>query len=931
MLLALGIANLTAQEAKKVLTHEDNSIWKYIKHTKSSLTGNFISYEVNPLEGDGYLYIYNNTEESLDSIYRAKQADFSPSEQYFAFAIKPERDTLLAKRRAEVEKDDLPKDTLGIYFLKTKKIEKIARMASFKMPDKGGDWMAYQLEKELPKEDTTSTKSDTTDVKPKKEDKVKPLKSKKGLLVILNPVTGDSISFKHIGKYQWSQNGEVLAMMMKAKDSVERTAVITYNTAKRQADTLFAAEGEIKNLVADAKGEQLAFMYSGDTTDTKVYDLHYCNLINPKKSIVLDAHTQGMPEGSTTSVYGDIEFSESGERMYFGTAAIPVQEPKDTLLKEEKVSVDIWHWKDKVNMPQQLLDVEDELERNYLAVYYPAKNKMVQLGSTSIPDVDYYLEHDDKYLLGYNEDPYRLATQWNAQWSTDLYLIDAYNGKSQLILKEIFTKFTLSPDRKYIAYFDPIAQDWKSKNIKTGKTVSLTAGLKGINFYNEDHDMPVAADAYGTMGWLKGDKGVLIYDRYDIWQFDPNGKKAPINITKSYGRENQLQFRNNRLDDKKRYVDPEEALYAAFNEKTKGDGFYHLKNGEVKELIAGDYMFTRARKPEKGDVLVYTRQNYQEFPDLWVANMDMSKTKRISNANPQKSEYNWGTVELVEWKSFDGKDLQGLLYRPENLDPNKKYPMLVYFYETYSEMLNRHFIPKPTYSTINFTYYASNGYVIFVPDIKYGTGNPGHDAFDAIISGTQAMCNKYDFIDRDHLGIQGQSWGGYQTAYLVTQTDMFAAAEAGAPVSNMTSAYGGIRWGSGMSRQFQYENTQSRIGGTLWEKPMNYYNNSPVFFADRVNTPLMIMHNDDDGAVPWYQGIEYFMALKRLQKPVWLVNYNGAPHNLSRLADRKDLTIRLQQFFDHFLKGGPAPEWLENGLPAVKKGKSFGFEPAKKK
>jgi len=281
----------------------------------------------------------------------------------------------------------------------------------------------------------------------------------------------------------------------------------------------------------------------------------------------------------------------------------------------------------------------------------------------------------------------------------------------------------------------------------------------------------------------------------------------------------------------------------------------------------------------------------------------------------------------VEWTSFSGEKLKGLLYKPENLDPNHKYPMVVYFYERNSELLNRHQHPSPSHSTINKTFYNSNGYLVFVPDITYRDGYPGQSAYNAIVSGTQHLINKYPFVDEKHIGLQGQSWGGYQTAYLITQTDMFAAGMAGAPVSNMTSAYGGIRWETGISRMSQYEHTQSRIGGTLWEKPLHYIENSPLFYAPKVNTPLLMMHNDNDGAVPWYQGIEYFVALRRLDKPVWMLTYNDEPHNLKTTswANRVDLSTRMFQFFNHYLKGKPMPEWMEKGVPAIEKGKNLGY------
>ena len=268
--------------------------------------------------------------------------------------------------------------------------------------------------------------------------------------------------------------------------------------------------------------------------------------------------------------------------------------------------------------------------------------------------------------------------------------------------------------------------------------------------------------------------------------------------------------------------------------------------------------------------------------------------------------------------------MKGLLYKPENFDPAKKYPMIVYYYERYSDKLNSHYVPSPSRSTVNFPYYNSNGYIVFVPDITYTTGHPGTDAYNSIMSGTLELM-KRPYIDAANMGLQGQSWGGYQTAFMVTQTGMFKAAMAGAPVSNMTSAYGGIRWESGVVREFQYEHGQSRIGGTLWDKRDLFIENSPIFFADRITTPLLIMSNDTDGAVPWYQGIELFTAMRRLGKPAWLLSYNGEEHNLTKRPNRQDLSIRMSQFFDHFLKGGPEPKWMKEGIPAVLKGKETGY------
>jgi dipeptidyl aminopeptidase/acylaminoacyl peptidase len=269
--------------------------------------------------------------------------------------------------------------------------------------------------------------------------------------------------------------------------------------------------------------------------------------------------------------------------------------------------------------------------------------------------------------------------------------------------------------------------------------------------------------------------------------------------------------------------------------------------------------------------------------------------------------------------------LEGLLYKPEDYIPSKKYPLLLYYYELNSDNLHNHQAPRPSASTINPLEYASAGYLVLIPDIRYVPGQPAKSAYNSILSATDYLIKNYS-VDSTKMGLQGQSWGGYQTAQLITMTKRYAAAMAGAPVGNMFSAYGGIRWGSGLNRQFQYESQQSRIGKTIWEAPNLYVENSPLFNLPKVSTPLFIMHNDKDGAVPWYQGIELYNGMRRLGKPCWLLNYNEDDHNLTKLPYKIDLSIRMRQFFDHYLQGKPMPIWMKDGIQAIDKGEKLGYE-----
>ena len=379
-------------------------------------------------------------------------------------------------------------------------------------------------------------------------------------------------------------------------------------------------------------------------------------------------------------------------------------------------------------------------------------------------------------------------------------------------------------------------------------------------------------------------------------------------------------------------IDPSRPLYfSAQNEDTKEWSLavkdLSVRRPALKTLVGGPYRYdlmSVSRAPKK-PVLFFSRESFETGKDLYCTADGFLTQTRLTEINPQMKDYNWGTVELMKWKRPDGIDAEALLFKPEDFDPAKKYPVIFYFYEKDSQTMYTSRIPAPSRSIVNIPWFVSNGYVVCDPDIYYkGDGHPGRDGLESVLSAADEVC-KNDWADAAHMGIQGQSWGGYQVAYMITQTDRFAAAGAGAPVSNMTSAYGGIRWGSGIVREVQYEQGQSRIGDDLWHGFDLYYENSPVFFVPNVTTPVLIMHNDADGAVPWWQGIEFFTALRRCGKQAWMLQYNKEAHNLNGRWNAKDLSIRLDQFFGHFLKGEPMPEWMEKGVPATKKGLTLGY------
>ncbi len=909
-------AHLSAQQtSKQRLSIDDFKDWNVLTNGNISYNGEYVSYEIAPQKGDGELIIFNDN--NSDTISRGYSATFGTGSDFIVYKIKSKESEVRQAKLDKLKKEDMPQDSLGIFVFENQSIFKFEKLKSYKLPEENSKWIAFLVEE---KKDTTENNDNSKKEKTEKEDD----------LILFEVSSADTLNFKNVTEYFYAKYGDAVYYVTETKDSVQTVSdVFRFDTAKGTTQKIFTSQGWIKNITSDETGENYAFLLSQDTIAEKVYSLYLGNLSN-EPSKVVDKYTRGIPVGWSPSENGQVYFSQDATKLYFGTSESPKPEVKDTLLAEEKPKLDIWNWKDEKLQPQQNAELERERKRTYLGVYHVDLKRYIQLEDINVKQVSTIQKGNGNIALGIDDSPYIRSSSWTGENLRDFYIVDIKLGIKRLVLKSK-SWVRLSPQGKYILWYEQADSSYYSVSTNiSADTISLTKVLP-VSFYDEWNDTPSEPSPYGIAGWTQDDRFVYIYDRYDIWKIDPSGLRVPVNITKAFGRRNSTRLRYVKLEKDLEYIPlTETVLLSAFDERTMAQGYFSIEFNAVKEIgyvIMDNYMFSDLKKAHKAEKLIYTKQDVKTYPDLWISNMEFKHSNKISEANPQQGNYNWVTAELVSWNSFSGENLKGILYKPENLNLSRKYPMLVYFYERSSETLNKYHVPSPSRSTINITFYTSNGYLVFVPDITYKIGYPGQSAYNAIISGTQYLKQEYYFVDGNNIGLQGQSWGGYQTAYVITQTDMFAAAMAGAPVSNMTSAYGGIRWESGRSRMFQYEHTQSRIGGTLWDKPLLYIENSPLFSAPQINTPLLMMHNDNDGAVPWYQGIEFFVALRRLDKPVWLLTYNDEPHNLkaSSWANRIDLSKRMFQFFNHYLKFDPMPEWMEKGVPALEKGEELGY------
>ena len=890
--------------------------WKAIHQPMLSNNGTYTAFAINPQYGDGLLIIYNNKTNTTDTIYRGYDAAFAADDSFAAFKIKP---LLRQTRKAKLDgkkKEDMPQDSLGIWTAEEGLI-KFPLLKSFEMAAEGQANMIALL-KPFPTAADSAKKNDSTEKKeaPAKKagKKEKPKELYDLLLISSGKISG---KIENVSKAVISENGAYCAYIQQNTDSLKKSVLRIKNTNDGNTFDILEKEGTFGKIAIDREGEQLAFLLSTDTTEHKRYRLYYFR----NKVLQLLADTSDLALGKLKSVSdnGSLYFSGDGSKLYFGIAPTPRAKVADSLTEDEKAKVDVWHYLDARLQPEQLKQLDADRKRTQLSVFHTRKNRLVVLEDDTIQQVSPGFKGNGDFALGFENEKYRLQASWSGERYRDVFLIHNLTGKKDLLLKKQNGPVQLSESGKYLAWYSSADSSWRTMEVSTRKATRHKP--ENTAFYDEEHDVSGTPGAYGSAGFTADERFFIVYDYFDLWALPLSDKQQAVNLTSGKGRKEKIRFRNVKLNQDVPYAGDKNYnfLLSSFEKESKKAGFYSVSmNKEPVKLIDGEYKFGTPVKARNSEMLLWTKGNFNIFPDLYLSDSLFSNTLRLSDANPQQSDYKWGNVELHSWLSSAGETLQGLIYKPENFDVSKKYPMLVYFYEKSSDNLYQHYTPRPSRSIINPAYCVSNDYVVFVPDINYTDGYPGQSAYESVISGTLSVINQ-GYIDETKIGLQGQSWGGYQVAWLITRTPMFKAAMAGAPVSNMTSAYGGIRWESGMVRQFQYEAGQSRIGADLWSRPDLYIENSPLFRADKIETPLLIMSNDGDGAVPWYQGIELFTAMRRLGKPAWLLNYNGDEHNLTKRGNMKDLDRRMMEFFDHYLKNAPAPKWMTEGVPATEK------------
>lgn len=892
LFLILVSANgyLNAQESqqpgKKILTLEDYPLWKRIESASISPDGNWITFGYRPDDGDATLYVKSLASETIHEIPNAKQPVFSEDSGWVAYLIdlpKEKAETLRKENKPVLSKAELFNLDTGDKFT-------VDGAASFVFSENSRSYAVKKV-----KADRAAKHSGTD-------------------LILRDLVSGAVVNIGNVGEFGFNKKGTHLAFTVDA-DSQAGNGVLLRHLEEGTIEVLDSGEADYSQLTWNKMGTSLAVLKGTENEEFVRKDnilFIYTGIGGKEREFKsynpVDDDT--FPENFVICELGNLNWSEDGSKVFLG---IKEQEKKEEPSKEKVANVDVWHWKDEQIQSVQMRRASRDRNFTYSSVFHLKSGRFVRLADEAMDSVN--APGNGNWGLGRDEKPYILQLDLSGG-KADYYRVNTASGVKALIDKKIGRALGQSPDGRYFLYSKD-SELWVC-TMEDGKKVHLTNGQPGFFVNEEDDHQYDEKPVYRPAGWTKDGKAVIISHKFDLYLVTLDGKTVD-NMIQGTGEKEEIRFGYVRLDPEEQFIDTSQPLLlSTFGEWTKKSGFYSLKVGQApKALVFEEKSFGRPQKAKNAEKLIFTRQTFVEFPDYYVSDMDFRDPVKVTDANPQQAEYAWGRRILIDYHSTLGTKLQATLTLPAGYEEGKRYPMLVYFYEKMSQRHHQYSMPvyddRPHMST-----YASNGYLVLMPDIVYANGTPGSNFMECVIPAVEKTI-ELGYADADHIGLQGHSWGGYQSSFAVTQTDIFACVVTGAPLTNMVSMYNILYKSSGNTNQPLIQFGQGRMGTTPWEDLALYVSQSPVHHADKIKVPFLIMQGTEDGAVDWNQGLEFYTAARRLGKEVILLSYPGEAHHLGNLENQKDFQTRMKQFFDHYLMGKPAPDWMVDGVPFLKK------------
>lgn len=938
---------------KRPLELADVLAWKRINSARLSNDGAWFAYRLTPGEGDSEVVVRSTTSDTEHRFdvgetpggfsFGSSAVSFSEDSRWVAFTIYPDR--AAAERNRERRRPS--RNDVGLLELSTGEMTEFENVRGYAFNGEDASWIA--LHKYAPEPARGGGRAGGPGDGPggngNGED------PPRGSDLILHELaTGAQLNVGNVAEFSFDEDGRRLAWVVDTEGKAGN-GVQLRDMDSGVVRPLDSGEARYRRLGWTEEGDALAVLKGVEHEDYEdpLYEvLGFQGLEDGVEKVAYDpADDETFPEGMGISENRSPSWTEERDALLFGIHEVEMKEPSaeeeeqgegdetegdedegegedesegeeprrpgrddDQPSEEETPDLVLWHWKDpRLQSMQQVQERRDE-NFSYLASYRVEEERFVRLADDLVDTVS--PTEGDRWAVGYDDDPYELTGNLSGRRYRDLWVVDMHTGDRRKVLERARWAYGPSTDGTHFLYFED--GHFHTLDLETGESWNITEDLP-TSFINDEADYNVEDPPIFPLGWSEDGEQALLYDNWDIWAVDRHGGSA-TNLTVD-GKEERIRYRRLfRLDPDDDGWDLSDDLWLApYGEWTKKSGIGRIEAGTtgVDMLTWDDAASSSLLKAEDADVYAYTRETVKEYPDYRVTDASFADSTRLTDANPQQEEFLWTAgSRLVEYESEQGDRLQGALFLPAGHEPGERYPTIVYIYEELSQGKNRY--DQPTAYGFDMSFYTSNGYAVLMPDITYQVNDPGMSAVWCVLPALEAAVDT-GVVDPERVAIHGHSWGGYQTSFLVTQTDAFAAAVAGAPLTNLISMYSSIYWNSGSANQPIFESSQGRFTGDYIETRDAYIRNSPVFFADRVQTPLIILHNDQDGAVDWNQGIEYYNTLRRLGKEVVMLQYVGENHGLRKPANRKDYFIRMKEFFDHHLKGAEAPSWYRQGIP----------------
>ncbi len=749
---------------------------------------------------------------------------------------------------------------------------------------------------------------------------------------------GNGIQLLHVpsGKIQLIDNGEASFKSLQWTEKGDALTALKLVKSKEYKEELGTVIG-IKNLgnpqvtVIDPKKDSLKFDQSYTISPNRkpnwsedlsriFYGMHPLNKVAKSNAPESTVNKDSLAKAQLIKLKSDTTIN-SLEDLEKAIARLQKSKPNENKTDLTKPDMAIWHWKDaRLQSRQQVLENQDK-NHSFLAMYDINSGKHLLLQDSTIKEINIFPK--ELYALGVDRRAYELDINLDGQTYHDFYLIDLKSGERKLILEKHYLPSYASyprPSQDGLKLIFGNDGHFHIMDLQRLTTTNITSGLP-TSFIVEDDDHNITKPLNSPLGWSKDSKYVLLRDNWDIWQVPVSGKEKAINLTQN-GAAQKIRYQYRFvLDQEEKGIDlSQPQWFRTYGERTKKSGIVRLepaKSGLTagpKSLVWDDVNYNRLIKAKSAPVFLISKEKFNEPTQYYLTDGQLNNPKLVTTNAPEAEKYLWSSgVRLVDYVSDKGDSLQGALFLPSEYVAGQKYPTIVYYYEKLSQTLHSYSTPGFSGTGWNPNVYTSQGYAVFIPDIVYTLDDPGMSAVWCVLPGVKAAIET-GIIDEKRMGLHGHSWGGYQTSFLITQTDMFKAAAAGAPLTNMISMYDLVYWNTGGGNMAIFEASQGRFRGGPWENWEAYERNSPVYHVKNVNTPLLMLHNDKDGAVDFTQGIEYYNALRRLKKPVIMIQYKGENHGLAKLENRKDYSVRMMEFFDFHLKGKPAPDWITSGV-----------------